>query len=411
MDTQKTISDIAKLKIAIASQSNPNVKEKFEAKLKGLENDLAASKKSEVSSDNKAIAVDEKKVGKAEEDIKKLEKAIASQSNADVKAKFQKKLNELKSIVKDVKADIKEEKKDVEEKKKVIKQAIKAAPHAKKQAHKKVKEVEKKIETKKVERKQKLGKIMSDLEEMIEKSKKLKAKYGSGYKATGKPTDIERDADRMAKPFGYRFVGKHDYRVPTEKQIRRGLKTGKVDYEGRPNRADFNPQRRVKLADGGEVTVYQRKKKVGHSKEDGMRRAKPVGLRYKGLAVGKMHRGSKITKADLFKKPTKEFAEKYPKLVYTENRLNQADAKPSKRYLSYKKGGSLGKSDEDKARYAKPAGWRWKEEAVTKKIIERKQLSMQPSKKMRDKFPDLTYYEDRLNKADKKPTRTSADSI
>jgi len=36
---------------------------------------------------------------------------------------------------------------------------------------------------------------------------------------------------------------------------------------------------------------------------------------------------------------------------------------------------------------------------------------MQPSKKMRDKYPDLVYYEDRLNKADKKPTRTSADSI
>lgn len=76
-----------------------------------------------------------------------------------------------------------------------------------------------------------------------------------------------------------------------------------------------------------------------------------------------------------------------------------------------KKGGKVGKSKEDRARYAKPAGWRWKEEAVTKRVIERKQLSMQPSKKMREKYPDLVYYEDRLNKADKKPTRTSADSI
>ena len=76
-----------------------------------------------------------------------------------------------------------------------------------------------------------------------------------------------------------------------------------------------------------------------------------------------------------------------------------------------KKGGKVGSSKEDRARYAKPAGWRWKDEAVTKRVIERKQLSMQPSKKMRDKYPDLVYYEDRLNKADKKPTRTSADSI
>jgi chemotaxis protein histidine kinase CheA len=486
MDIQKTKSDIAKLKTAIASQSNPDVKAKFEAKLKGLESDLAAAEK-ESSTDNKSTAVDEKKLGKAQEDIAKLEKAIASQSNPDVKAKFQKKLDELKASVKEVKADIKEEKKGEEEKKKVIKAATKAAPAEKKKADKKVKEVEKKIETQKVERKKKLGKIMSDLEEMIEKSKKLKAKYGSGYKATGKPTDLERDAKRRAKPFGYRFTGKNDYRVPTEKQIRRGLKTGKVDYEGRPNRADFNPTRRVKLADGGElkgkykmgdyvmyngqpffcmsdlsngdyyisgdgshyvtedklspsteaafnehygenasskykhiltefakggeVTVYKRKKKVGFSAEDGAREAKPVGLRYKNFAVGKMDRGRKITKEDLYKKPSKEFAEKYPKLVYTEERLNKADAKPSKKYLSYAKGGKVGKSKEDRARYAKPAGWRWKEEAVTKRIIERKQLSMQPSKKMRDKYPDLTYFEDRLNKADVKPTRTSADSI
>jgi hypothetical protein len=69
------------------------------------------------------------------------------------------------------------------------------------------------------------------------------------------------------------------------------------------------------------------------------------------------------------------------------------------------KGGRVGHSKEDKARFAKPAGWRWKEIAVTKRIIERKQLSMQPSKKMRDKYPDYVYYEDRLNKADKKPSR------
>ena len=69
------------------------------------------------------------------------------------------------------------------------------------------------------------------------------------------------------------------------------------------------------------------------------------------------------------------------------------------------KGGRVGHSKEDKARFAKPAGWRWKEIAVTKRIIERKQLSMQPSKKMRDKYPDYVYYEDRLNKADKRPSR------
>jgi len=94
--------------------------------------------------------------------------------------------------------------------------------------------------------------------------------------------------------------------------------------------------------------------------------------------------------------------------VYYESRENRSDAN---RKLKLKKGGKVGTSKEDRARYAKPAGWRWKDEAVTKRVIERKQLSMQPSKKMRDKYPDLVYYEDRLNKADNKPTRTSADSI
>jgi hypothetical protein len=36
---------------------------------------------------------------------------------------------------------------------------------------------------------------------------------------------------------------------------------------------------------------------------------------------------------------------------------------------------------------------------------------MSPMKKMRDKYPDYVYYEDRLNKSDQNPTRTSKDSI
>ena len=41
----------------------------------------------------------------------------------------------------------------------------------------------------------------------------------------------------------------------------------------------------------------------------------------------------------------------------------------------------------------KKSGWRWKEEAVDRKIIERKQLSMSPLAKMREKYPDLVYFE------------------
>ena len=94
--------------------------------------------------------------------------------------------------------------------------------------------------------------------------------------------------------------------------------------------------------------------------------------------------------------------EEYKKGGAVKKKPSTSKPKPSKK---------VGKSVQDKHRFAKPAGWRWKEEAVTKKVIARKQLIMQPSKKMRDKHPDLVYFEDRLNKADQHPTRTSADSI
>lgn len=409
MDTQEIVLSIGKLKAAIEKQSNPDVKAKFEAKLKTLEAQLEQAEKKVEKKEEQAATQEKKDLSKAEEDIKKLEAAISKQTNPEVKAKFEKKLAELKGTLKDVKQEIKEEKKEIAEQKKEIKVAAKQVQSAKKEVREKAieKVAEKKVERKKVEvkktkRKEKLKAVMSELDELIEKSKKLRAKYGSDYKGTGKPTDLKRDAKRQAKPFGYRFKGKHDYRVPTEAQIRRGLKRGTIDYEARPNRADINPDsRKVKLAKGG---------KVGFSTEDKSRFAKPAGWRWKEEALEK----GIVTRADLGKSPSRKMRQLHPDLVYFEDRLNKSDKKPTRTSApSFKKGGkvAVGKSAEDKARFAKPAGWRWKEEALKKGIIERKQLGMSPSKKMREKYPDLVYFEDRLNKADKKPTRTSADSI
>ncbi len=64
----------------------------------------------------------------------------------------------------------------------------------------------------------------------------------------------------------------------------------------------------------------------------------------------------------------------------------------------------VGYTPQDKARKAKPSGWRWKEEAYEKGIIAKKQLYMNVSAKSRAKYPDLVYYEDRLNKSDKNPS-------
>mgnify|MGYP003423911528 FL=1 len=497
MDAQKTteqiIIDIAKFKTAIEKTANPETRAKFEKKLKELESDLEEAQKKVEKKEEETAAEEKKDLKKTEEDIKKFEAAIAKTANPETRAKFEKKLAELKGTLQDVKEEIKEEKKEIAEQKKEIKVAVKQVQSAQKEVRQKAikkvaeKKVERKeVEVKKTKRKEKLKAVMSELDELIEKSKKLRAKYGSDYKGTGKPSSLERDAKRQAKPFGYRFKGKHDYRVPTEMQIRRGLKRGTIDYEARPNRADVNPDaRKVKLAKGGIMDdgnfhegqtviivgnngsmvdksvsrvideynnkelviekiepnkpfnnataslkstgekvpftlvlnpkyikhgeIMKRGGKVGFSDEDKSRFAKPAGYRWKEEAFEK----GIVSRADLGKSPSRKMREKYPDLIYFEDRLNKSDKKPTRTSApSFKKGGKVvGKSAEDKARFAKPAGWRWKEEALKKGIIERKQLGMSPSKKMREKYPDLVYFEDRLNKADKKPTRTSADSI
>jgi hypothetical protein len=579
MDTQEILSKIAKLKKAVESESDADVKASYNKKIAALEAQVADAEAKVEKKEEKAAAEEKKTLSDADEKIKKLEKALASETDADVKARYQKKLNELKGTLKDVKEEIKEEKKEIAEQKKEIKQAVKEVKSVQKEvrktAIKKVaaKKVErKKVETKKTKRKEKLNRVLSDLDALIEKNKKLKSKYGSGYKGTGKPTDLERDAGRKAKPFGYRFVGKNDYRVPTEIQIKRGLKRGTIDYEARPNRADVNPSKKVKLADGGMMAdgginnpkqlnytqqleyrlkminddVNELKKIISDRglteefnkpsppqnyapithlynieiatdlkddeslswdlfstsmKRGGRTKAAIVAdKRYKALKAGKrisedgnvyyesranrsdvsrrdkledggmMKRGDSmyiavsksdpnefhsfqwtpddkliingksvdvndweiinVQEAEMMRRGGRTKAaivadKRYKALkagkrvsedgnVYYESRANRSDVSRRDKLEDggmMKRGGKVGSSKEDRARYAKPAGWRWKDEAVTKRIIERKQLSMQPSKKMREKYPDLVYYEDRLNKADKKPTRTSADSI
>ena len=478
MDTQEILSKIAKLKKAVESESDADVKASYNKKIAALEAQVAEAEAKVEKKEEKAASEEKKTLSEADEKIKKLEKALASESDPDVKARYQKKLNELKGTLKDVKEEIKEEKKEIAEQKKEIKQAVKEVKSVQKEVRKtaikkaaKKKVERKKVETKKTKRKEKLQRVLSDLDAMIEKNKKLKSKYGSGYKGTGKPSDLERDAGRKAKPFGYRFVGKHDYRVPTEMQIKRGLKRGTIDYEARPNRADVNPDKKVKLAHGGNVKdsavvaivtaqKYDIKNKefVGKERiekikkgneifEDAFKRAVPFSESTQERIVKKLYEDFwnsfnsnsdeivKVKKVEITEDGRKphHYADGGMAQGYDDRedeRLSMEHGKISKKDFvgshsrrersrrddagfetRMKKGGKVGKSKEDRARYAKPAGWRWKEEAVTKRVIERKQLSMQPSKKMREKYPDLVYYEDRLNKADKKPTRTSADSI
>jgi hypothetical protein len=676
MDTQEILNKIAKLKNAIQSESDADVKATYQKKVDALEKQIAEAEQKVEKVEAKASAEEKKDLSEAEQKIKKLEAALSSESDPEVKERYQKKIKQLNETLQGVKEEIKEEKKEIAEQKKDIKEAVKEIKSVdksvRKVAIKKVAyKISERIETakKKSKRKDKLKSIVSELDALINKNKKLKAKYTAEYKGTGKTTDKKRDAGRSAKPFGYRFVGKHDYRVPTEAQVRKGLKRGTIDYEARPNRSDVYPKRTVKLADGGMMadgavlpslglsgsidgTIYryttqdikagriqgyivadsleEAKKKFIKSKgaflsgdeivkapksevarinamtgkgfmadggmmadggimaEGGRAKAeqnvlnKRIGeyyidtfktddlgfkinskatfgglLRvldnggnvYEYIGVGdsiirervfgklaklmnvdydviydkwlfgnKMANGGMMAEGGMMTKGGKtqgyddredeRLAMKHGKIARKrlESTLSRRDdarfeermddggimnyggmmahgrsmanggmmAKGGKlgmpewavtitsengdsydwdgfakneddavykaekeagfesvesgvnmltdengKKIEYKKGGTVkkkpskkvGKSIQDKHRFAKPAGWRWKEEAVAKKIIERKQLAMSPSKKMRDKYPDYVYYEDRLNKSDQHPTRSSKDSI
>ena len=620
MDIQEILNKIEKLKKAYDSDSDETARAAYSKRIAALQAQIAEEEQKIEKKEEKASTEEKKTINEVEEKIKKLEKALASETDPDTKARYQKAIDKYKGSVQEIKTEIKEEKKEiaeqkkeikesVEEVKKLIKQVKKGEPvKVRKQPIKKATPVMPKIEEKKKERKKKLKSVISDLDALIEKNKKLKSKYGAAYKKTGKPTDIEKDAKRQAKPFGYRFKGKHDYRVPTEAQIRRGLKRGTIDYEGRPNRADVYVKRKVKLADGGMADGGMMAKggetepfsKTGKGKfvstEDRLNicsqelynknyadctkeeRDKSFDLFLKkyaisysssskmakgGLKVGdkvkvktgankgtsgvisnvasdsfgdytidvrghklygfkdsdlqKMSDGGEMMKkggsvpevkyseksgsfylvddGKVFQRPInshelptkrllKKIGEEYVQgstewsEVDSDRAFNDEELKDFNKemeslfgvemmkkggrtkgsdkktysvwvgdgevndslltkkeaeelaqkwkddgyddvvidnYAEMKRGGKVkkkvGNSKEDKSRFAKPAGWRWKEEALDRKIIKRAQLSMQPSKKMRDKYPDLVYYEDRLNKADKKPTRTSAPSV
>jgi hypothetical protein len=79
----------------------------------------------------------------------------------------------------------------------------------------------------------------------------------------------------------------------------------------------------------------------------------------------------------------------------------------SKGMTYYAKGGVT----RDAARFAKPKGWRWKNDAVGNveltpgNPLKKSALSKSPSKKARKNNPDSVAFENRGSKSDKKPYR------
>ena len=79
----------------------------------------------------------------------------------------------------------------------------------------------------------------------IERGRKMREGKGKPKEPKGEGNEV--DANRPAKPFGWRMRGKHNYRKPTRDDISKG----KAYYEGRVNRADVKRKKYPMLAKGG----------------------------------------------------------------------------------------------------------------------------------------------------------------
>lgn len=58
-------------------------------------------------------------------------------------------------------------------------------------------------------------------------------------------TEVINDINRKAKPVGWRFKGRGNYKTPTKEQVRKGRANGTVYYENRPNRSDVSQARQL----------------------------------------------------------------------------------------------------------------------------------------------------------------------
>jgi len=114
---------------------------------------------------------------------------------------------------------------------------------------------------------------MTSLEKLIAKNSRLKKDYLT-QEGKSKVKDLDRDAGRSAKPIGFRFRGKHDYRKPTPTEVTKGLKRGTVYKESRPNRGDVFPKgyrgsisglKKKKFEEGGMAEGGMEMKKGGMS--------------------------------------------------------------------------------------------------------------------------------------------------
>jgi hypothetical protein len=286
--TQEIQLEIDRLKKQLQNQNIPaSLKEKISLKIKGLEDTVEKTEEQVQVIEKKEEKLEQKAEGDLSEAIERMEKQLKNpQIPNSLKDKIREKIEKAKADIKEVKKEQVEEKKIKEEKVAQAKQEVK-------ETLKKVKEVIKKTSTPK-EKTEEVKKAVAKSSEAVQKAKKATEESTKSTKKRtsrltgalrelqqiinanptlkalykGKGVDLKRDAARQAKPVGYRFKGKHNYRIP------KNLDNPNVYYEGRPDKGDAyqNKRRGVYFADGGmmadggdvgEVQMYYHKTSGG----------------------------------------------------------------------------------------------------------------------------------------------------
>ena len=467
--------------------SNPKLPDATKAamvnKIEALKKDAEALEEKIEKKEEKKEEQEKKSIADLKAKVAQYEKGLSNPKLPEAtKSSMKKMIAKIEQDIKEQEKEVKEDKKESEQEKKEVKKAIqevekvakRKTPIKRTPIAPKIKIQEKKREVKQEKRQGKIKEIMTDLQKLVEKNKELREKY------KGKGVDLEKDAGRSAKPFGYRFVGKHDYRVPTEAQVKAGKKRGTIDYEARPNRSDKYPKATAKLAKGGDFEKVKLKRgnpipewvvtvtsKSGDTYDwRGQARNEDDALRYAeeeagfesvetGINMITDERGKSIEYAkgggisSKYSKIKREYEENEDENAHSENVVllakhfgTESELKEAKSILQlhnkeghlstengkkrnelhmkliakarkemgkegvkFASGGTIHSKKKDAQRFAKPKGWRWKNEAVTDGIIKKASLSKTPSLKMRKEYPDYVAYEDRASKSDKKPSR------
>ena len=98
MNTQDIINKIAKLKDAIEGETDPEFKAKYAAKIATLEADLNKAEEKVEEKIEKQEVAEQKNLSEADVKINKLKDAIEGETDPEMKERYQKKLKQLLGI-------------------------------------------------------------------------------------------------------------------------------------------------------------------------------------------------------------------------------------------------------------------------------------------------------------------------